>query len=172
MAVLPAGIAVMRADNRGVRTRWLDRPASYVITAGARLSALCATPHASEAEIQTAGRELFDLLLKPEVPALTGRRLALDVDPELAAIPFEAFTRENGEYLGLSFVISYSAAGHPPASAPISRASRALIVSAPAGEAPGGTPLVVLPDAEAEVADIARRFTGADVLRGPDAGPG
>jgi CHAT domain-containing protein len=162
IAVLPAGIAIWAVDAGMVKVRWTEDSPGELRRAGEEFLALCASPSSSVGEIRRLGNRLYRALLRPELQSLTPGIVSLTADSWLSTIPYGALTDDAGGYLSrrFQFVQGYG----PPATAPalpIGSGSSVLIVSAPAGAAPGGPALAVLASADREAAQVAARFSHA-----------
>ena len=157
LALLPAGIAVW--SGSAGKPRWVEAAAEDWRKAASEFVTMCASPDSSEAEIRRVGNRVYRALVAPELRALGPGRVGLDTDGWLAQIPFGALTDDEGHYLARDF--EFVEAYGPPRKAPPARVtarSRALIVAALNGIAPGGAKLPALASAEREAQEVAARF--------------
>jgi CHAT domain-containing protein len=122
--------------------------------------------------LRQAGRQLYDELLRPVADRLPPNGgIVIEPDGALAEIPFPALIDEQGRYFGDRFdiVISpgllyHSRLRHAPG---VRREQSALVIGNPLPSVEGGNAaLPVLPEAEAEAAEVARSFSGALLLTG------
>jgi CHAT domain-containing protein len=117
--------------------------------------------------VSTEGHELYELLVKPAIGWIHGRtKIIVETDNALESIPFEALLDGDGQYVGDSFEIEYSAGlfflNENQRPQVIARASRALIVGESFGDQGAG--LNGLPDARGEAREVAARFDSPVLL--------
>jgi CHAT domain-containing protein len=122
---------------------------------------------------RTAGRDLYDLLLRPVAPALGGiTHLVVVPDKELFRVPFEALVdRQTGRFLLEDFTVSYA----PSAALYLHLRDKAAglhtmpprrIVAA-TGAQDGGVRYTRLPQAPAEAREIAALYPSGSFLANP-----
>ncbi|HXI40386.1 MAG TPA: CHAT domain-containing protein [Bryobacteraceae bacterium] len=170
-AVLPHGLAIWVADNRGASGRWVNVSAEELRLLVSSFRTYCSEPGSDAAKLRSAARHLYDLLILPVEPQLSRDRLLLvELDPILAPIPIQALVSADGEYLGAKFAASifpgtaYLRRLRPVT--PITSMDRALVVGSPTLSGNWASAFTPLPEAADEARGIASKFTNARLLTG------
>jgi CHAT domain-containing protein/tetratricopeptide (TPR) repeat protein len=170
-AAFPDGMAVWAYDDRGIMSRWIDRPLPQVLDLFIRFREICSDPSSDLLVLRETARSLYDLLIAPvEERVESGRVLVFEPDEALGNIPFEALVDRNGHYLAErnAIVISpglYQTNELRPVTA-VTSESPALVVSVPS---PGESGWAALADAQREAETVAANFRSARLLKGSDA---
>src|SRR5207249_6659557 len=100
-AVLPHGLAIWVADNRGISSQQVPVSAEKLRLLVSRFRASCSEPGSDVAKLRANARQMYDLLILPVAAQLSrDRRLLVELDTTLAPIPIQALVDTNGEYLG------------------------------------------------------------------------
>jgi CHAT domain-containing protein/cytochrome c-type biogenesis protein CcmH/NrfG len=173
-AVLPSGIAIWVADDRGLFFHWIEGKNDEVITRTTRLRGLCANPKSDRSDLKRNARALYDLLISPIKYHLdTSRTLVTELDDRLEGLPFEALMDEHDRYFGdqilvvASLGIYYRTEARIPL--PVTRNTPTLIAAVPRSDAKFGEEASPLPDALLEGEEVSHNFTGASLLESGDA---
>lgn len=172
-SVLPGRIAVWRSGSGAPSLRFVDASVSGVEGLCRRFNRLCADPLSNETEVRETGNTLFHLLIAPELTGIAASRIVLRTDSWLGSIPVSALTDDAGRYLAGKYSFAYVSAPRRAGARSgggVRTNDAVLIVSAPAGTAPGQKALPVLESAEREANDVGARFPNASILKGPGAG--
>jgi CHAT domain-containing protein/tetratricopeptide (TPR) repeat protein len=173
-AVLPRGLAVWVYDDRGIWSHWIQGNPKEIQAYVERFRALCSDFTSEQSDVERNARNLYGILFAPIEQRIPSNRLLLiDADDELAGIPFEALTDEQGHYLGDRFAIVASRGiyyrGASGAVASITPDTVAMIAAVPSPVADLDLPLSPLPDALAEAEAVANGFTNVHFLQGSQA---
>lgn len=166
-AVLPQGMAVWVADNRGISASWAEGQSVAITKVATRFRQLCADPRSDRADLLKTARSLYDLLILPIREHLAAdRTLIAEPDDVLAGVPFEALLDENGHYLGekspiLTSLGMYSWAASRPALS-ITEDAPTLIAAVPRSDADLSSQ--PLPDAVLEGQNVARYFRRRNLI--------
>jgi CHAT domain-containing protein len=170
-AVLPHGLAVWIADNRGISSQRVNVSADELRLLVSRFRAYCSEPGSDVAKLKATARRLYDLLILPVASHLSGDRpLLVELDATLSPVPMQALVDANGEYLGANFAIAIS-----PGIAYLRRlrpvrlvnsGDRALVVGSPAVSGAWASSFQPLPEATGEARGIASKFNNARLLIG------
>jgi CHAT domain-containing protein/tetratricopeptide (TPR) repeat protein len=172
-AVLPQGLAIWVADNRGIsgtRVR-ISRDELQLLTS--RFYAYCSDPASDSATLRTAARRLYDLLILPVASRLSvDRPLLVELDSSLSSIPIQALIDPTGDYLGSKFAVSIfpgiAYLRHLRPAIRITRGDRALVIGSPPLSGAWAALLHPLPDAAAEAQEIVSKFHGGLLLIGKE----
>jgi len=171
-AVLPAGVAVWLTTKEGSRGDVLSVPEVELERDVKTFHRLCASPSSNLVDLRSLAHKLHFELLAPYWARISkARRIVLQMDMWLSALPFRALIDDEGNYLGDRFAITMAdrngtAVGREAIRA-LSPNDRSLIVSVPTAGARAGLPF--LKSAEAEASELASRLNHPVVLRGRDA---
>ncbi|HLW52346.1 MAG TPA: CHAT domain-containing protein [Candidatus Angelobacter sp.] len=174
LALLPKGVAVWIYDSRGIDGKWVETDPASLVDRIERFRSLCADPGSAEADIRRSAGKLYDILLAPIEPRLSGQRaLLFEADDELGRVPFEALVDGRGRFLGevAPVVVApplYDRAGLR-SSVPITNRAAALVVAVPESQALALGSLSTLPDAIAEGEMVQQHFQLSQMLRGKEA---
>ena len=169
VVALPGGAAIFAADRTAVEAKWIPG-GSVPLNEAARLFAvLCGSPSSSQAEIDRAGRVIFDTVIGPFEQRLLGRHsLAIIAEGSLASVPWSALRDRRGRQL-----IEYQTMVLPSDASFVKRLAaentpgrRPLVIAAPALAAELVADYPPLGDSLREAKAIARRFPNARVLTG------
>lgn len=135
----------------------------------------CRNPRTDERSARMEARGLYDVLVGPLFGLIGQRKLTIETDETLDAIPFEALIDEAGEYLGETHDVSFSpgvryllAVRAPLISV---RDVRALVVGNAGGPAASRRGLSSAPRAEDEARQIAELLPHSELLLGTQATP-
>jgi CHAT domain-containing protein len=168
-ALLPRGLAVWVADDRGVFAHWVDANPADVVAMATRFRALCADPTSDQSELEEHARALYDLLVLPiRHRLMAGRVLVTELDEGLDGLPFEALLDEHGRYLSdqgpiaTSLGIYYSARSR--IATPITADAPALIVAVTRSGASVASQVSPLPEVLTEGETVASNFRAANLL--------
>jgi CHAT domain-containing protein/tetratricopeptide (TPR) repeat protein len=170
-AVLPHGLAIWVADDRGISSQRVQISPEELRLLVSRFRAHCSEPGSDAAKLRATARQLYDLLILPVASQLSReRRLLLELDSTLSPIPVQALVDANGEYLGAKFAItifpgtSYLRRLRPVR--PITSADRVLMVGSPTLSGDWASTFQPLPEAAEEARGIASKFKNARLLTG------
>jgi CHAT domain-containing protein len=167
----PDGIVVWIYDDRGISYQWISTQLSQVQDLATRFRRLCSDPQSDPSTLRIAGHSLYDLLIAPvESRLVPGRTLLIEPDDFLTSIPWGALVDSRSHYLveRAALVVTpglYREIRLRPAVA-INSETPALIVSVPAADEAGLTPLS---DAEEEARAVSGRFSSAHWLQNNNA---
>jgi CHAT domain-containing protein len=166
-AVLPQGMAVWIADNRGIGASWAEGQSIAITKVATRFRELCADPRSNQADLARTARSLYDLLILPIREHLVAdRMLVVEPDDVLAGVPFEALADENGHFLGEKTPILTSLGMYSwvasRAVRPITEDAPTLIAAVPRSDADLSSQL--LPDAIPEAQNVARYFRRRNLI--------
>jgi CHAT domain-containing protein len=95
-------------DAAGTRYQQISAPRAQLIELARRFSEQCADLHSNQNQLAVDSRQLYDLLIKPLVPYISSRRIIVEADGILEAVPFEALTNEKGEFFGDEYQLANS----------------------------------------------------------------
>lgn len=173
-AVLPHGLAIWAADNRGISSQHLPVSADELRLLISRFRTYCSEPGSDAGKLRATARRLYDLLILPVERQLSrDRQLLIELDSTLSPIPMQALIDTDGEYLGAKFPISiFPGAAYLRRLRPAKRitsAERALVVGAPALSGSWAATYPPLPEAAEEARAIAGKFRNPRVLTGQQA---
>ncbi len=161
------GIYVWVFDDRGVRSHYLPLPANSLRPTVLRFLRNCSDPNSDISVLQRDAKELYTVLVRPwisEIPE--GRSLVLEVDGDVALVPFRALIDESGSYFSQRRTLILSPGlliwNQLKSSQMITRQARVLIVAVPN---PRG---IVAPtfDVDTEASAVANNFTKAAIVAG------
>ena len=130
---------------------------------------LCSDPSSDISQLNTAGRQLYRILVAPvETDVRGATALTIETDGVIDQVPFNLLQASDGHYLGDKFEITFSQGmSYLPTSrtslAGLSPNSAALVVVA-SGAADSSLP--VLPGADQEGAEVASLFHNAVLIHG------
>jgi CHAT domain-containing protein/tetratricopeptide (TPR) repeat protein len=167
-SLLSRGLAIWAYDDRGIRSIWIEKDPAYIRLLSRRFAELCDTPSSSLTAFESTAQELYELLIAPVSDHLRPQQtLVIEVDEDLAAIPFQALINTNGHYLIDEYPIVYSPglrymAQLPTGDARFRLGMGALIVASSAGGPEAG--LRPLADAVLEAHAVAGHSPGARLL--------
>lgn len=170
-AVLPHGLAIWVADNRGISSQRVHVGADDLRLLVSRLRTYCSEPGSDLAKLRETARHLYDLLILPVASQLSRDRLLLiELDSTLSPIPMQALVDANGEYLGAKFAIAIfpgtSYLRRLRAMRPITSEDRVLVVGSPALSGNWASSFRPLPEATDEAREIAAKFKNVRLLTG------
>ncbi len=176
LAALPSGVAVWVQDSNGLDGRMVAASRADLESMTYSLARLAASPASDLDEFRLGSRKLREALVGHFEGRLSAnRKLFVEADDWLAAIPFAALSDEAARYLGASHEIAMvsSLYGIRSSMSPVTFHSedRGLIVSVSAPVSPNGRPLPVLLAAREEAADLARHMPRALQLDDETASP-
>ena len=170
-AVLPHGLAIWVADDRGISSQRVHVSAEELRLLVSRFRAYCSEPGSEVAKLRATARQLYDLLILPVASQLARDRVLLfELDSTLSPIPMQALVDANGEYLGAKFAItifpgtSYLRRLRPVR--PIYSGDRVLVVGSPTLSGDWASSFHPLPEAIGEARGIASKFKNARLLTG------
>jgi CHAT domain-containing protein len=130
---------------------------------------LCSDPSSDISQLNTAGRQLYRILVAPVEADIRGATaLTIETDGVIDQVPFNVLQGSDGHYLGDKFEITFSQGmSYQPTSrtslAGLSPESAALVVVA-SGAADSSLP--VLPGADQEGTEVASLFHNAVLIHG------
>jgi CHAT domain-containing protein len=173
-AVLPHGMAVWVADDRGISGRQVHVSADELRLLVSRFRTYCSEPGSDVAKLRSAARRLYDLMIVPVEPELSRDRLLLiELDSTLSPVPMQALVDAGGEYLGAKFAISiFPGAAYLRRLRSVKRITstdRALVVGSPALSGSWASAFPPLPEAFEEARAVAGKFKNARLLTGEQA---
>jgi CHAT domain-containing protein len=130
---------------------------------------LCSDPSSDISQLNTAGRQLYHILVAPVEADIRGAiAVTIETDGVIDQVPFNLLQDSDGHYLGDKFEITFSQgmSYHPTARtslAGLSPESAALVVVASGA---GDSSLPVLPGADQEGTEVASLFHNAVFIHG------
>jgi CHAT domain-containing protein len=128
---------------------------------------LCSDPSSDISQLNTAGRQLYRILVAPVEADIRGATaLTIETDGVIDQVPFNLLQAADGHYLGDKFEVTFSqGSSYQPKSslAALSPDSTALVVVA-SGAADSSLP--VLPGADQEGTEVASLFHNAVFIHG------
>ncbi len=156
--MFPQGYAVWVWDETGLREKWISASKPELSALVASFLEACSDPRSSPSSLRAAGAQLYRMIILPIEPWLAGhRRILIEPDGVLKALPIGLLVNSRGEYFGDRYVISTSPGtmylNRSRRWTGISPSSSALVMGDP--KAPGWLPL---PDAEEEARIVASSF--------------
>ncbi len=173
-ASFPTGLAIWVSDDRGITARWVTVPSETLDAVARRFQRMCSDPSSDTGLLERDSRQLYDWLIAPVLANLERKRtLVLEPDGVLFQVPLQALMNPQGEYLEGQFSIVVS-----PGSAyfqglrPRVRFSpyeNVVVMGAGSLGSQSGPNFPPLPDADAEVRQVAVKFEHARVFVGSNA---
>jgi CHAT domain-containing protein len=167
------GIVLWRYDQQGFAEHLIEKDPEYIGMLLRRFRELCATPSSPLSLVRESARQLYDILVGPVANELPGgQTLIIETDGLLSAVPFQALLDPAEHYLSDQHPIAYSPSLRyqyglkSRVRAPFATLHALLVGS---GIAEVGAGLRPLPDAIAEVHDVAGWFPSARLLVGEQA---
>jgi CHAT domain-containing protein/cytochrome c-type biogenesis protein CcmH/NrfG len=157
---------VLRDGKVHVHTLTLPRDLDPNVS---HLLSLCSDPSSDISQLNTAGRQLYRILVAPVEADIRGATaLTIETDGVIDQVPFNLLQASDGHYLGDKFEITFSQGmSYWPSSrtslAGLSPESAALVVVASGAADPS---LPVLPGADQEGTEVASLFHNAVLIHG------
>lgn len=173
-AMLPGGMVVWALSDLGIESRRIEATPVQMEQAAQRFLRLCADPASNREVLHQEARRLYDWLIAPVAHSLDpARSLVVIPDGPMAAIPLAALRDADSRYLGERFPITVATGVadylRRKAAAPVTSASRALVVANPTLGTEMQRAFPPLPQAAREGHLVSGRFPQAVVLEGPGA---
>ena len=169
-SILSEGLAIWTFDDRGMDVQLVKIDSGDLADLATYFFEMCSDPKSDLVRLQTRGRSLFDILLRPVANRLVAERtIIIEPDEVIGDLPFEALVADDGRYFGETYRVVYSPgllyAHDVERPGSLSRDSRVLVVGSTANFAGPDSTLDPAFDVVQEAEDVAGLFPHANLLK-------
>lgn len=167
-AVLPHGVTMWTADNRGISEFHADADPETLQAEVQAFLTLCSDPAAPVGDLRMHGSHLYAQLLAPLGTAIDVRRkLLIAGDAFLSTVPWAAIVAPDGAYFGSkhNFLLTPGIFYHRPRwSKPVTDVGQKVLLAVPGAASFGMETFPPLPDADAEAHLVSEIYPRNSIL--------